>query len=108
MCNKIVKTDKNENLVNFFNCRTRVGCSIGHATLHTSWHTTPRCSALLLVELGDDWVADGLNLLLLVLELLHLCQLVAVQPVEGLVARARDCRPFCLRDLVFQFLLVKG
>ena len=44
-------------------------------------------SALLtcVVHLGDDGGADLLNLLLLVFKLVHLSQLVAIQPLHGLI-----------------------
>merc|ERR1712048_430241 len=94
-----------KNLIHFFNCGTRVACSLGHAIWISVVHPTSRCSTLL-VELGNDWVADCLHLLLLVLELLHLGQLVAVQPFQGLVTLATDRSLLVLRDLLLQILFV--
>merc|ERR1711944_64271 len=83
-----------------------------HTTWHTSWHTitrhaTTRCSTLL-VQLGDDRVADGLHLLLLFLELVHLGQLVAVQPFHSILTFADDRFLLVFGDLIFQLLIVHG
>merc|ERR1712173_177289 len=101
-------------LVNFFNrgsctAGTRVGFLVGHTIWHPSWHTitrhaTTRCSTLL-VKLGDDGAADGLHLLLLVLELVHLGQLVAVQPFHSILTFAADRFLLILRDLILQLLI---
>merc|ERR1711944_306469 len=83
-----------------------------HTTWHTSWHTitrhaTTRCFTLL-VQLGDDRVADGLHLLLLFLELVHLGQLVAVQPFHSILTFADDRFLLVFGDLIFQLLIVHG
>merc|ERR1712105_36069 len=62
-----------------------------HTSRHTSWHSTTRCStSCSAVEVLDDWVANGLNLLLLVLILVLLRHLVGVQPLDALVALVLD------------------
>merc|ERR1719370_2027918 len=62
-----------------------------HPTRHTSWHSTTRCStSCSAVEVLDDWIANGLNLLLLVLVLVLLSHLVGVQPLDALVALVLD------------------
>merc|ERR1712242_474865 len=64
--------------------------STGHSTARHSSHVRhtagPGSSSGRGVQLGDDGVADGLHLLLLLLELLNLGQLVSVQPLDGLIA----------------------
>merc|ERR1712241_1278360 len=83
----------------------------GHTTTrhssHVRHHTTGSSSGRL-VELGDDGVADGLNLLLLLLELLHLGQLVGVQPLDGVVALVGDQLLIVSRDLVLHLLVIDG
>merc|ERR1719336_2626149 len=67
--------------------------STGHTTArHSSHvrHATTGSSSGRLVELGNDGVADGLNLLLLLLELLNLGQLVGVQPLDGVITLVGD------------------
>merc|ERR550525_333545 len=63
--------------------------STGHSTARHSSHVRhtagPGCSSGRGVQLGDDGVADGLHLLLLLGELLHLGQLVGVQPLDGVI-----------------------
>merc|ERR1712232_149959 len=61
-----------------------------------------------LVELGDDGVADGLHLLLLLLELLDLGQLVGVQPLDGVVALVSDQLLVVSGDLVSHLLIIDG
>merc|ERR1719433_907448 len=65
-------------------------------------------SACCLVQLGDDGVADALDLLLLVGELVHLGGLVGIQPLDGLVALVVDGLAVVLRDLVLQLLVVQS
>merc|ERR1719429_257599 len=71
--------------------------------MHASWS-----SSSLLVELGDDGVAHSLHLLLLVLELLHLGELVSVQPLDGLVTLVSDLLLVVLADLVGNLLVLDG
>merc|ERR1719361_2097356 len=77
------------------------------STGHTSHvrHATTGSSSGRLVELGDDGVADGLNLLLLLLELLDLGQLVGVQPLDGVVALVSDQLLVVSGDLVGHLLV---
>merc|ERR1711936_664079 len=85
--------------------------STGHTTArHSSHvrHATTGSSSGRLVELGDDGVADGLNLLLLLLELLHLSQLVGVQPLDGVVALVSDQLLIVSGDLVGHLLIING
>merc|ERR1711944_36491 len=85
-----------------------VSFSIRHSIRHPSWrtirHATTRRSTLL-VHLGDDGVADGLHLLLLVLELVHL---VAVQPFHCLLTFADDHSLIIFRDLILKLLIIHG
>ncbi|CAA6672244.1 unnamed protein product [Spirodela intermedia] len=64
--------------------------------------------AALLVHAGDDGIADLLQLLELVLELLHLGQLVAVQPLHGLLHLFLDLLPLRLRHLLPHLLVPHG
>merc|ERR1719300_1041272 len=61
-----------------------------------------------LVQLGDDGVADALDLLLLVVKLLLLCQLVGVQPRDHLSALVDDLLLVLLADLVLDLLVLNG
>merc|ERR1712001_605839 len=85
--------------------------STGHSTArHSSHvrHATTGSSSGRLVELGDDGVADGLNLLLLLLELLHLGQLVGVQPLDSLITLVGDQLLVVSGDLVGHLLVING
>merc|ERR1719499_555209 len=59
------------------------------AAAGSSWHTAGHPSGVL-VQLGDDGVADPLYLLLLVLELVNLGELVGIEPLDDLVAFGID------------------
>merc|ERR1719300_1338302 len=67
-----------------------------------------RSAARRLVQLGDDGVADALDLLLLVVKLLLLCQLVRVQPGDYLSALVDDLLLVLLTDLVLDLLVLDG
>merc|ERR1712083_444386 len=85
--------------------------STGHSTAgHSSHvrHASTWSSPGRLVELGDDGVADGLHLLLLLLELLDLSQLVGVQPLDGVVALVSDQLLVVSGDLVSHLLIIDG
>merc|ERR1719188_744496 len=80
-----------------------------HTSRHTSWHSTTRCStSCSAVEVLDDWVANGLDLLLLVLILVLLRHLVGVQPLDALVALVLDLLLVRIRDRRLHLLLVHG
>merc|ERR1711953_222921 len=67
--------------------------SSGHSTArHSSHvgHASTWSSPSRLVKLGDDGVAHGLHLLLLLGELLNLGQLVGVQPLDGVITLVSD------------------
>merc|ERR1712048_1184680 len=83
----------------------------GHTTTrHSSHvrHATTGSSSGRLVELGDDGVADGLNLLLLLLELLNLGQLVGVQPLDSVITLVGDQLLVVSGDLVSHLLVING
>ncbi len=61
-------------LLNFFPKQTHQLIGDDHSSLLTC-----------LVHLGDDGGADLLDLFLLVFKLVHLGQLVAIQPLHGLI-----------------------
>merc|ERR1711990_345456 len=85
--------------------------STGHSTTrHSSHvrHTATWSSPGRLVELGDDGVAHGLHLLLLLLELLDLGQLVGVQPLDGVIALVGDQLLVVSGDLVGHLLIING
>merc|ERR1712228_344173 len=116
MLNFKMNTIEGLHLVHLLDGRSRPGASRGspastrHTTArhsshvrHTAWSTSGG-----LVELGDDRVADGLHLLLLLLELLNLGQLVGVQPLDGLIALVGDQLLVVSRDLVGHLLVVNG
>merc|ERR1719237_1716013 len=100
-------------LVDFFNSWSRSGsrgttCSgaTGHATRHTAGHTS--CTTSSLVQLGDDWVADGLNLLLLIFEFIDLGSLVGIKPGNGLITFVHDGLLVAFFNLVFQFFILNS
>merc|ERR1712018_71880 len=77
----------------------------------TSWHTSHvghSCSSCTLVQLGDDRVTHGLNLLLLLLELLDLGELVGIEPLDGVIALVRDLLLVVLGNLVGHLLVLDG
>merc|ERR1712088_26334 len=76
------------------------------STSHTSHVRASRCSSSSSVELGDDRVADGLHLLLLRLELVHLRELVLVQPFDRVVALIVDHLFVVARYLVLHLLVL--
>merc|ERR1719434_320753 len=82
-------------------------CTWHSPSWHTShvWHT---CTSCTLVQLGDDWVADGLNLLLLLLELLDLSQLVGIKPLDGIITLVGDLLLVVLGDFVSHLLILDG
>merc|ERR1719411_356927 len=61
-------------------CCTSCSSHTSHVR-HASWS-----SSCCTIKLGDNRVADRLHLLLLLVELLYLCKLVGVQPLDGFVA----------------------
>ncbi|EJY57529.1 AAEL016995-PA [Aedes aegypti] len=70
---------------------------------HTSWGTTGT-----LVQLGDDGIADGFQLLLTVFVLLLLGQLVGIEPLDGIVALVHDEGLIAIGDLVLQLVVLHG
>merc|ERR1719381_198877 len=74
---------------------------------HSSWHPSWSATSIS-IQLGDNWVANPFHLLLLLVELLHLCELVRVQPLNGLVALVRDGLAVVLTDLILHLLVVQG
>merc|ERR1712141_386244 len=74
---------------------------------HTSWHSSWGSTSVS-VQLGDDWVADTLHLLLLLVELFHLGELVGVQPLDGLITLVRDGLAVVFTDLVLHLFIVQG
>merc|ERR1719285_412561 len=68
----------------------------------------PGGAASFSIQLGDDWVAHPFHLLLLLVELLHLSELIGVQPLDGLVALVRDGLLVILAYLVLDLLVVQG
>merc|ERR1712197_332596 len=79
---------------------------------HTSRHSThvrhASCPTSRLIKLGDNWIANSLNLLLLLLELFHLGELVGIEPLDGLVALLGDLLLVILGDLVGDLLVLDG
>merc|ERR1712033_116616 len=61
-----------------------------------------------LVQLGNDRVTHGLNLLLLLLELLDLGELVGIEPLDGVIALVRDLLLVVLGDLISHLLVLDG
>merc|ERR1711936_249073 len=86
--------------------------STGHSTARHSSHVRhtagPGSSSGRLVQLGDDGVADGLHLLLLLGELLNLGQLVGVQPLDGVITLVSDQFLVVSGDLVSHLLIING
>merc|ERR1712119_155711 len=76
---------------------------VRHTSWHSSWGTTS-----VSIQLGDDWVAHPFHLLLLLVELLHLGELVGVQPLNGLVTLVGDSLAVVLADLVLHLVVVQG
>merc|ERR1719325_400914 len=83
------------------------GHATGHTARHPSWHTTGSTAGSL-VQLGDNWVAHSLDLLLLVGVLVHFGSLVGIQPLDGLVTLVINGLPVIIRDLVLQLLVLQG
>merc|ERR1719198_342937 len=76
----------------------------GTATRHASfWHTSSACS---LVNLHHDWIHDSLQLLLLAIKLIFLCQLVLVQPIQGFLHCTLDFLLVTTLEFVFQLLFI--
>merc|ERR1719182_651011 len=97
-----------QSLINLLDCwaTTATWCcttSPRHTALRHP--TTATCS---LVHLHHDWVHDALKLFLLVLELLLLCKLILVQPVESLLHSLLDFVLVVTLKLVLQLLLLQG
>merc|ERR1712033_98647 len=61
-----------------------------------------------LVQLGNDRVTHGLNLLLLLLELLDLGELVGIEPLDGVIALVSDLLLVVLGDLISHLLVLDG
>merc|ERR1719428_1723058 len=79
---------------------THVGHATGHAAGHAARSTASR------VQLGDDWVADALELLLLVFKLVLFGGLVGVEPRDGLANLVDDRLLVLVRDLVLDLLVL--
>ena len=77
--------------------------STGHSTRHAAGRATGR-----LVQLGHDRVAQVLELLALVLELLLLGHAVAVEPLHRLLDLVRNFLAIFLADLRLDGLLLDG
>merc|ERR1719322_1137141 len=93
--------------------RSSRGSTSSSCSWHTSGHSShvrhpTRSPSSRLVQLGDDGVADSLNLLLLLRELLNLGQLVGVKPLDGLIALVADQLLIVSGDLVGHLLIVNG
>ncbi|KAF3791347.1 NAD-specific glutamate dehydrogenase [Nymphaea thermarum] len=74
------------NLFNFWpSTRIRPSTVIGHTAVRIE--TSTAASTTTLVHLGNDGVASAFQILQLVLKLVHLCQLVAVQPADRRIHR---------------------
>merc|ERR1719192_1766304 len=76
---------------------------VRHSSGHSSWSTSSVC-----IQLGDDGVANTLNLLLLLVELLNLGKLVGVQPLDGLVALVVDSLLVVFADLVLDLVVIES
>merc|ERR1719260_166647 len=74
---------------------------------HTSWHSSWGSTSVG-IQLGDDWVAHPLHLLLLLIELFHLGKLVGVQPLDSLITLVSDGLAVVFADLVLHLLVVQG
>merc|ERR1711913_196594 len=107
-----MNTIEDFHLVNLLDGGAGPGTSRGSSTStgHTSHvrHATTGSSSGRLVQLGDDGVADGLNLFLLLLELLNLGQLVGVQPLDGVITLVGDQLLIVSGDLVSHLLVING
>merc|ERR1719391_1470152 len=86
----------------------RSSTSSWHTSRHSSHVRHASGSSSRLIQLGDNWVADTLDLLLLVLELLDLGELVSVEPLDGLVTLLGDLFLVVLGDLVGDLLVLDG
>merc|ERR1712203_565192 len=86
--------------------------STGHSTARHSSHVRhtagPGGSSGRGVQLGDDGVADSLDLLLLLGELLNLGQLVSVQPLDGVITLVSDQLLVVSGDLIGHLLVIDG
>ena len=84
-------------------CATSRGSHVRHTAGHATGGTTTS-----LVQLGDDWVAHTLNLLLFVVELFDLSQLVGVQPLDGLVTLVVNLLAVLFGDFILKLLILNG
>merc|ERR1712232_1438152 len=101
-----MNTIEDLHLVNLLDGGAGPGTSRSSST--STGHTTAGSSSGRLVELGNDGVADGLNLLLPLLELLNLGQLVGVQPLDGVITLVGDQLLVVSGDLVSHLLVING
>merc|ERR1712047_184177 len=76
---------------------------VRHSSGHSSWSTSS-----VSIQLGDDGVANTLNLLLLLVELLNLGKLVGVQPLDGLIALVVDSLLVVFADLVLDLVVIES
>ena len=61
-----------------------------------------------LVHPGDHGVANSLHLLLLLLELVHLGELVGIKPLDDLITLGVDCLPHRVGGLLLHPVVVNG
>merc|ERR1712106_1221489 len=59
-------------------------------------------------QFGDDWVADSLNLLLLIVEFLNFSKLVGIEPLNSFITLVIDFLHVIFRDLVLHLLILNG
>ncbi|CAG5074352.1 Similar to NAD-specific glutamate dehydrogenase (Achlya klebsiana) [Cotesia congregata] len=98
-------------LINFFNGWSSSSSSSSSrwcsGTRHTTRHTI-RHTASSLVQLGDNWIADSFNLLLLLLKFFLLSQLISIKPLDDLIAFVQDNLFIFITDLAFDFVVFNG
>merc|ERR1719222_1178576 len=82
-------------LIYFFNSwsvvSTKSRATLGSAASSGSSSSMITCSSSLLVQFGDDGIANAFDFFLLVLEFINFSSLIVVKPVECLIALLRNC-----------------
>merc|ERR1711971_974010 len=82
------------------------GVSTRSTSTLTTRGATPRRSTTSTIQLGDDRVADALNLLLLGLESLFIGIVRCIHPLDALLDSIHDSLLVFLGDLLTELLLV--
>merc|ERR1719222_457324 len=99
-------------LIYFFNSwsvvSTKSRATLGSAASSGSSSSRITCSSSLLVQFGDDGIANAFDFFLLVLEFINFSSLIVVKPVECFIALLRNCVLVILRNFLTDVLVVQS